>query len=179
MKVVLFCGGEGTRMREYTDSVPKPMIKVGNRPILWHLMRYYAHFGHKEFVLCLGYKAEVIKEYFLHYEEWVSNDFVLRDSGRDVHLLNSDIDDWTISFVDTGVSSNIGERLQAVEPYLANEEHFLANYADGLSDLALPGFVDECVAAGQVASFLAVRPAQSFHVVSMGRSGFGRHYPTG
>ena len=77
MKVVLFCGGQGTRLRDQTDAVPKPMVTIGNRPILWHLMKYYAHYGHTEFILCLGYRSESIKSYFLNYNEWVSNDFVL------------------------------------------------------------------------------------------------------
>ena len=98
MKVVLFCGGLGTRLREYSESIPKPMVEIGYRPILWHIMKYYAFYGHKEFILCLGYKADVVKKYFLHYDECVSNDFVLTNSGQNVELLNSDISDWKITF---------------------------------------------------------------------------------
>ena len=136
MKVVLFCGGLGTRLREYTGEIPKPMVKIGYRPILWHLMKYYAHFGHTDFVLCLGYKADVIKEFFLHYEEWISNDFTL-SQGRQASstLENNDIEDWNITFVDTGLHANIGERLVAVRRYVEDEEMFLANYSDGLTDL--------------------------------------------
>ena len=137
MKVVLFCGGLGTRLREYTGEIPKPMVKIGYRPILWHLMKYYAHFGHKDFVLCLGYKADVIKEFFLHYEEWISNDFTLSKGGRELTLENNDIEDWNITFVDTGLHANIGERLVAVRKYVEDEEIFLANYSDGLTDLDL------------------------------------------
>ena len=97
MKVVLFCGGQGLRLREYTETIPKPMVTIGYRPILWHVMRYYAHFGHRDFVLCLGYKADVIKEYFLRYNEAVSNDFVLSDGGKTLTLLSSDIADWRIA----------------------------------------------------------------------------------
>jgi len=89
MKVVLFCGGLGMRIREFSDSIPKPMVPVGNRPILWNLMKYYAHFGHKDFILCLGYKGEAIKQYFLNYQEEYSNDFVLTKGGKDVELLSS------------------------------------------------------------------------------------------
>ncbi len=95
MKVVLFCGGAGMRLRGYVDDVPKPMVQIGTRPILWHLMKYYAHFGHKDFILCLGYKGNVIKDYFLHYDEAVSNDFVWSQGGKKVQFLNRDIDDWT------------------------------------------------------------------------------------
>ncbi len=108
MKVVLFCGGLGTRLREHSDTIPKPLVNVGLRPILWHLMRYYAHFGHKDFILCLGYRGDLIREYFLNYNECLSNDFTLSEGGRKVELHSSDIDDWRITFVDTGLHSNIG-----------------------------------------------------------------------
>ena len=124
MKVVLFCGGMGMRMREYSEAVPKPMVPIGYRPILWHVMKYYAHYGHKDFILCLGYKADVIKNYFRNYDECVSNDFVLSGGGKNLELLNSDIDDWRITFVDTGLTANIGQRLKAVEKHLQDEEVF-------------------------------------------------------
>ena len=113
MKVVLFCGGMGMRLRDYSAQIPKPLVEVGHRPVMWHLMKYYAHFGHKEFILCLGHGAAKIKEYFLNYNECTANDFVLSDGGKQIELLNTDIHDWTISFVDTGLQSNIGERLRA------------------------------------------------------------------
>ena len=127
MKVVLFCGGLGTRMREYSETIPKPMVQIGYRPIIWHVMKYYAHYGHKDFVLCLGYKADVIKNYFRNYDECISNDFVLSGGGKNLELLHSDIDDWRITFVDTGLNSNIGMRLKAVEKHVQDEEVFLAH----------------------------------------------------
>ena len=164
MKVVLFCGGTGTRLRDYADSLPKPMVAIGDRPILWHVMRYYAHYGHKDFVLCLGYKASVVKEYFLNYSEAVSNDFVITNGGKDVKLLNSDIDDWSITFVDTGLSSNIGERLLAVRDHVGDEP-FLANYSDGVTDLDLPAMIASVESRPEVsAAFMAVPPPLSFHV---------------
>ncbi|HZX97634.1 MAG TPA: sugar phosphate nucleotidyltransferase [Myxococcales bacterium] len=169
MKVVLFCGGLGTRLREYTGEIPKPMVKIGYRPILWHLMKYYAHFGHKDFILCLGYKADVVKQFFLNYEEWVSNDFTLH--GRDVRLENSDIQDWKITFVDTGLTANIGQRLVAAKRYVMDDEMFLANYSDGLTDLQLPQMIDKFSASGKVGSFLASRPSQSFHLVDVQTDG--------
>jgi glucose-1-phosphate cytidylyltransferase len=171
MKVVLFCGGMGTRLREYTGEIPKPMVKIGYRPILWHLMKYYAHFGHTDFVLCLGYKADVIKEFFLRYEEWISNDFTLSKGGRELALENNDIDDWNITFVDTGLHANIGERLVAVRRYVQDEEIFLANYADGLTNMNLNKMVEHFRASDKVASFLAVPPSQSFHLVDLDSSG--------
>ena len=171
MKVVLFCGGAGMRLRGYVDDVPKPMVQIGTRPILWHLMKYYAHFGHKEFILCLGYKGDVIKDYFLHYDEAVSNDFVWSHGGKTVHLLNRDIDDWTITFVETGMAATIGERLKTVEPYLQGEEMFLANYGDGLSDLNLPVMVDAFRESDAVGSLLLVQPTASFDIVHAGPGG--------
>ncbi|MGH8900030.1 MAG: sugar phosphate nucleotidyltransferase [Egibacteraceae bacterium] len=171
MKVVLFCGGLGTRLRSYSETVPKPMVNIGQRPILWHLMKYYAHFGHTDFILCLGYKGEVIKDYFLNYREWLSNDFVLSEGGREIHLLNRDIDDWKITFIDTGIKSNIGQRLKAVEHHLDGDEVFMANYADGLTDLWLPDYLDHFMTQDKIASFLAVRSTQSFHVVSVDDAG--------
>ena len=171
MKVVLFCGGLGTRIRDYSDAVPKPMIPVGYRPIIWNVMKYYAHYGHKEFILCLGYKADAIKNYFLHYDECLSNDFVYSDGGKKLVLTNSDIQDWKITFVDTGLNSNIGQRLKAVEKYLGQDEMFLANYTDGLSDFPLPTLVDEFVRTDKLAAFLTVKPSYSFHVVEMDEKG--------
>ena len=166
MKVVLFCGGLGMRLREYAENVPKPMVPIGYRPILWHLMKYYAHHGHKDFILCLGYRGDSIRHYFLNYEECMTNDFVMTDGGRTRHLVNSDIEDWRITFVDTGNMTNIGGRLLAVRKYLAGEEAFLANYADGLSNLPLPEQLAHFRHHDKVASFLSVKPNLSYHFVA-------------
>jgi glucose-1-phosphate cytidylyltransferase len=174
MKVVLFCGGAGMRFRGYIDDVPKPMVPIGTRPILWHLMRYYAHFGHKDFILCLGYKGNSVKDYFLHYDESVSNDFVWSQGGRKIDFLKRDIEDWTITFVETGANSSIGERLKAVEPYLQGEEMFLANYGDGLSDLPLPAMLETFQSSSAIASLLLVRPTASFDIVDTGPGGIVR-----
>ena len=167
MKVVLFCGGLGMRLKDYSENIPKPLVTIGYRPILWHVMKYYAHYGHKDFILCLGYKADAIKSYFLNYNECLTNDFVLSDGGKNLHLLNSDIHDWRITFVDTGINSNIGQRLKAVEPYLKKEEVFMANYVDGLTDLPLAEYMDYFLQGNRIGSFLCVKPTQSFHVVSL------------
>jgi len=168
MKVVLFCGGFGTRLKEHSETIPKPMVEIGYRPIMWHLMRYYAHYGFKDFILCLGYRGDVIKNYFLNYNEALSNNFILSNGGREIRLLNNDIEDWTITFVDTGLKSNIGQRLKAVQSYLDGEEWFMANYSDGLSDLDLPKYLDFAYQQNKVANFLCVQPSQSFHIVEMG-----------
>ena len=166
MKVVLFCGGLGLRIRD-AENVPKPMVEIGYRPILWHVMKYYAHFGHRDFILCLGYRGDVIKKYFLNYDECVSNDFILTQGGRTLELLNSDIQDWKITFADTGTHANIGQRLKAVEKYLEGETEFLANYSDGLTDLPLPQHIENFRAQDKIASFLSVKPNLSYHLVEM------------
>ena len=168
MKVVLFCGGLGMRIRDAED-IPKPMVHIGQRPVLWHVMKYYAHYGHKDFILCLGYKAEAIKNYFLNYNECTSNDFVLSGGGKDLKLINSDIHDWRITFADTGINSNIGMRLKAAQKYLEGEEEFLANYSDGLSDLPLDVQLDHFHKQNKIASFLCVKPNLSYHTVSIER----------
>ena len=158
-------------MREYSETIPKPMVNIGYRPILWHVMNYYAHFGHKDFILCLGHKGNVIKEYFLNYNECTSNDFVLSSGGSHIELLNKDIDDWNITFVDTGIASNIGQRLKAVQHHLAGEETFLANYADGITDLHLPTLIDFYHQHQATAAFVSVRPQNSFHTVTANDDG--------
>ena len=114
MKVVLFCGGLGTRIREYAENIPKPMIPVGTQPILWHVMQYYSLYGHRDFVLCLGYKANVIKEYFLNYRPSAGSDCVISEFGSRIEILGEPPPDWRVTLVDTGVWRNIGERLFAV-----------------------------------------------------------------
>jgi glucose-1-phosphate cytidylyltransferase len=167
VKVVIFCGGLGLRMRASEDSAPKPMMPIGHRPVLWHVMRYYAHFGHNEFVLCLGFGARAVKDYFLDYRETHSNDFVLSKGGEHVELLGSDISEWRITFVDTGVDTAIGERLRRVQRFLDDDEVFLANYGDVLTDAPMNDIVDQVLASDATASLLAVRPQDSFHVVDI------------
>lgn len=158
-------------MRDLAENVPKPMIPVGYRPIIWHLMKYYAHWGHRDFILCLGYGGDSIKRYFLNYEEAISNDFILSEGGRKRELLSSDISDWRITFVDTGMNANIGERLTAVERHLDGEDVFMANYSDGLTDLILPNHIEHFRQQDKIASFLCVKPNLSYHFVTMEDSG--------
>ncbi|MDQ1289493.1 MAG: glucose-phosphate cytidylyltransferase [Actinomycetota bacterium] len=168
MKVVIFCGGLGLRMRNDIDSAPKPMMSIGDRPVLWHIMRYYAHFGHTEFILCLGYGASTVKDYFLHYDETRSNDFILSKGGQNVQLLRSDISDWQVSFIETGIETSIGERLRRVRHLLDGDDVFLANYGDVLTDAPMDEIVTDFLAGGATASLLAVPPQASFHVLEIG-----------
>ena len=171
MKVVLFCGGLGMRMREGPTSAPKPMNMIGDRPLLWHVMRYYAHFGHTDFVLCLGYGASAVKNFFLTYDETRSNDFILENGAREVKLLRTDISEWRITFVDTGLNSPIGERLRRVRRFVADEEIFLANYADVLTTADLNDMIRQFEVSSAAASLLAVPPQSSHHVVDIDEAG--------
>jgi glucose-1-phosphate cytidylyltransferase len=166
MRVVLFCGGQGLRLREVSESIPKPMVTVGYRPILWHVMRYYAHFGYTDFILCLGYRGDAIKDYFVRYSETISNDFVLSEGGKRIDLLRSDAEDWRISFIDTGFNTPVGQRLKAVASHLQDDDIFLANYGDVLTDAPLPSLVRSFRRSGKLAAFVAVRPTSyTFHLV--------------
>lgn len=171
MKVVLFCGGLGMRMRDGVSTAPKPMAMVGERPLLWHVMRYYAHFGHTDFVLCLGYGASAVKDFFLNYDETRSNDFVIENGAHDVKLFSTDISDWRITLVDTGLHSAIGERLRRVRRFVQDEPMFMANYADVLTNAPLPDMIERFKASDAVASLLAVPLQSSHHVVDIGEDG--------
>src|SRR6478736_5114624 len=170
MKVVLFCGGQGMRLREFSDKIPKPMVPIGYRPILWYIMKYYAHFGHKDFILCLGYMGDTIKNYFVNYDEYLSNDFVYSKGGKDLNLINKDIDDWTITFADTGINTSLGERLLMVKKYLKDESCFLVNYSDVLTDLPLNEMIDHFHKSGKTGMFMVTPPQRSFHVVHFDES---------
>ena len=137
MKTVIFCGGKGTRLREETEYKPKPMIRVGNRPILWHIMKIYAHYRHNEFILPLGYKGDMIKDYFLNYK--TRTDFTLELKHRKIEYHEIEkIEDWKISFLDTGVKSLTAKRLKMCEKYI-NEDTFMVTYGDGLANVNING----------------------------------------
>ncbi len=180
MKVVIFCGGLGLRLREYSDNVAKPLVPIGENPVIWHLMKYYAHYGHKDFVLCLGHKGESIKRFFLNYNEALSSDFVLSEGGRKLQLLSTDFPNWRITFVDTGSKASVGERLRAVREHLKDEEVFLANYVDGLTDLDLNKMIGQFRQSNKTACFVSVRPTQTFHLIEVdGDSHVTRISPAG
>ena len=140
------------------------MVRIGNHPILLHVMQYYSQYGHHDFVLCLGYKANVVKNYFLNYKLAETNDFIISDFGSKVEIIGERPPDWNVTLVDTGVWRNIGERLFAVKHFVGNEEIFLANYSDGLSDAPLPEMIARFKASGAIGCFIAVHPPVSFHL---------------
>jgi len=172
MKVVMFCGGLGLRLHPSTERIPKPLVRVGGKPVLLLLMKYYSYFGHKDFILCLGYKGEEIKKFFLNYDECLSGDFILSNGGKKEKLFNSDIKDWKITFADTGVNSTLGDRIKAVQKYVDKDERFLANYADGLTDLYLPNLINFSVKQGKIACLITVKPSVVFHYVSVDRQSY-------
>jgi glucose-1-phosphate cytidylyltransferase len=170
MKVVLFCGEHGMRRRNSVeDGTPTLMRMVGPRPLIWHVMRYYANFGHKDFILCLGFGAELIKNYLLTYQESASNDFVLH--GGEIELMRADISDWSITFVGTGRGSAIGDCLRRVRGYLDGDQYFLANYADVLTDAPIDDVIEKFRQSGAAASMLVLPPQSSFHCVEIKESG--------
>jgi glucose-1-phosphate cytidylyltransferase len=176
MKVVLFCGGLGTRIREYSENIPKPMIPVGSQPILWHIMQYYSQYGHQDFVLCLGYKANVIKDYFLNYRPSTDSDCVVSEFGSKIEILGESRPDWRVTLVDTGVWRNIGERLLAVRQFVGDEDVFLANYSDGLTDMRLPDMIEFFKSSGKIGCFIAVRAPFNFHLAEFDEDGLVRRF---
>jgi len=145
MKTVILCGGKGTRMKEFTNSIPKPMVCVGDKPILWHIMKIYSHFGFNEFVLCLGYKGEKIKEYFRESE-------------------------WDIIFAETGENTNTGGRIKRIEKYIG-EDNFFATYGDGLANIDLQKLLDFHLGHGKMATLTAVQPYSQFGILEMAKNG--------
>ncbi len=178
MKVVLFCGGLGLRFRDDAPDTPKPLGMIGDRPILWHLMSYYAHFGHKEFILCLGYRAAAIKAYFVCGGREPEPGSPAAEELEKVDVVHDYQGDWTIRFVDSGLDSNVGMRLLSARELL-DDEPFFANYADGLTDLPLDAYVRDFERSGAVASFLSVPPKMAFHVVDADEAGWVREVTPG
>lgn len=163
MKVVIFCGGKGTRLREETEYRPKPMVPVGERPILWHIMKLYAHHGHTDFILCLGYKGESIKDYFRNYL-WMSSDVTL-NLGRDPQAVfhgRSGEENWRVTLADTGQESMTAERLRRVQRYLGDDEHFLLTYGDGVGNVDIPRAIAQHRASDKLLTVTAVHPPGRF-----------------
>jgi len=165
MKVVILCGGKGYRIREETEFKPKPMVEVGGRPILWHIMNIYSHYGHKEFILPLGYKGDIIKEFFVE-EKWRTHDFTL-DSLKNVITLhkNNEEKDWIIHFIDTGVETGTALRLNKVKKLLEGEEDFLFTYGDGLSDVDINKLIDFHKMTKKVATLTGVQAPSRFGII--------------
>ena len=170
MKVVIFCGGLGTRLREETEFRPKPMVNVGSRPILWHIMNIYSYHGYKDFILCLGYKGDMIREYFYNYE-YMNNDVTVnlgKNEKIQIHKRNSEID-WRITLVDTGAKSLKGARLKKVEQYITEDEFFLT-YGDGVSDIDIKSLLKFHHAHGKIATVTGINPTSRFGELIINRN---------
>lgn len=169
--VVILCGGLGMRLREETEFKPKPMVQIGNRPILWHIMNIYAYHGFKRFILCLGYKGEIIRNYFLNYRT-LTADFTLKLSGKQeisYHTPN-DIEGWEITFVDTGISTNTGGRIKKIERFI-DTERFLLTYGDGVTDLNINDLIDFHLRSGTLATVTGFNPVSRFGIIESGKDG--------
>ncbi len=161
MKAVILCGGKGTRMREETEYRPKPLVEVGGKPILWHIMKTYSHYGINDFILCVGYKGDMIKQYFMEMY-WRNNDFTLHLNGeREVEYLTSENEKWNITIVNTGIETGTGGRLKQVEKYI-DEDTFMFTYGDGLSDVNLIELMSQHENMGRIATLTGVHPTSTF-----------------
>ena len=165
MKVILLAGGLGTRLSQYTETLPKPMVQIGGKPILWHIMKTYAHFGHKDFYVALGYKAEIIKEYFLHYRT-LNADFTVDLGTGVVNSHQLDEVDWKVTLVNTGQHSMTGGRVKRMKPYIGNEPCLLT-YGDGVSDVDLDQLITFHKSHGKMVTVTAVRPGARFGELEM------------
>lgn len=163
--MVILCGGIGTRLREQTEFIPKPMVQIGGRPILWHIMKIYSHYGYNEFILCLGYKGQVIREYFLDYEHML-NDSTVKLNGTDKRVLEpASSEDWTITCVDTGLNTMTGGRIKRIERLAG--DRFLATYGDGLSNVDIRRLVHFHKTMGRTATVTAIHPVSRFGEIEM------------
>jgi glucose-1-phosphate cytidylyltransferase len=167
MKVVILCGGKGTRLREETEYRPKPMVPIGQRPILWHIMKTYAHYGFKDFILCLGYKGDMIKDYFRNYS-WMANDVTLnlgRKPSVKFHTHHEE-EDWTVTLADTGEDTMTAGRIKQIEPYLGTDETFLLTYGDGVGSVNIPASIQLHQQQGKELTLTAVHPPGRFGELS-------------
>lgn len=168
MKTIILCGGTGTRMKEETEFKPKPLVLVGGKPILWHIMKIYAHYGYNDFILALGYKGDMIKEYFLH-ERTLINDFSLNTNTGELTFHNNNCDDFNITFVDTGLESLTGERVRRVEEYVGDDD-FMVTYGDGVADININALLDFHNSQNVLGTITGVHPSTRFGFLDVDES---------
>lgn len=163
MKTVILCGGHGTRIRDVAENIPKPMIPVGRYPILWHIMKYFASFGHKDFVLCLGYKGHAIKDFFLNYEAQTRDCTVHLGAQKSVEYhTDHEESDWHVTLADTGIEALTGARIRKIKKYLGDDEHFLLTYGDGVGNIDLNQLLAFHKKSGRILTVTGVRPPGRF-----------------
>jgi len=170
MKVVILCGGLGTRLREETEFKPKPLVEIGGKPILWHIMKTYVHYGHKDFILCLGYKGHMIKDYFLNHKA-MFNDFTLnlKEGKEEYHFNNSnnsdhETEDWNITFAETGQTTNTGGRLKKIDKYI-DDENFFMTYGDGVANVDIKELLQHHLSKGKIATLTSTKPTSRFGII--------------
>ncbi|MCI0336869.1 MAG: glucose-1-phosphate cytidylyltransferase [Acidobacteria bacterium] len=164
MKTIILCGGRGTRLGEHGAAIPKALIEIGERPVLWHLLKIYAHHGLNDFILCLGYLGDAIKRYFLEHH-WIYSDFTLEMSKTGdyrLHIQEAVTEDWRITFVETGLDTNTGGRVKRIEKYIGDDETFCVTYGDGLANIDLPGLIRFHQSHGRIATLTGVHPRSNF-----------------
>jgi len=171
LKAIILCGGQGTRLREETEFKPKPMVQIGGMPILWHIMKIYSHYGIKDFVLCLGYKGEMIKEYFLH-QELMGHDVTvsLKKGSRIVHDGEKEVEDWNITLADTGLNAMTGARVKKVEKYIGEDE-FMLTYGDGLASIDIDKLVEYHRGIDTVGTLIGANPQSRFGMIRTDQKG--------
>ena len=170
MKTVILCGGKGTRLREETEYRPKPMVPIGGRPVLWHIMKIYAQLGFKDFILCLGYKGEMIKDYFRNYL-WYTCDTTLRlgpEPAVKFHTRHNE-EDWTVTLADTGEETMTASRVRQIEKYLGDDDTFLLTYGDGVGNIDIPAVIRQHQASKKVCTVTAVHPPGRFGELALGK----------
>jgi glucose-1-phosphate cytidylyltransferase len=163
LKVVILCGGLGTRLKEETEFKPKPMVIVGNKPLLWHIMKIYSHYGFKDFILCLGYKGEMIKEYFSQ-SKLMSNDSLLNSNDK------KEIESWNITLADTGLETNTGGRIKKIEKYI-NEDNFMVTYGDGVADINIKSLLNYHLTKNKIATLTSIQPMSRFGIIEFDNEG--------
>ena len=168
--VVILCGGKGTRLREQTEFMPKPLVNIGGRPILWHIMKIYAHYGYKSFLCCLGYKGEMIKQYFLNYE-YMSNDFMVTIGHKNNKIImNQEDKEWSITLADTGLETMTGGRIKRIEKYITSD-HFMVTYGDGVANIDIDELMKFHLAKGKIATVTGIHPISRFGIIERNRDG--------
>jgi glucose-1-phosphate cytidylyltransferase len=166
MKVVILCGGKGTRMGQETEFRPKPLIVIGGKPILWHIMKFYSSYGYNDFILCIGYKGDMIKQYFMEMY-WRNNDFTLHlDGNNTIEYRTHENENWNITIIDTGLETMTGGRIKRIEKYI-DEDEFMFTYGDGLSDINLKALVDYHRKKNKIATLTGVHPTSSFGLMNV------------
>lgn len=169
MKVVILCGGYGTRLKEQTEYMPKPLIEIGGMPILWHIMKIYSHYGFKEFILCLGYKGDMIKDFFLNFEE-MSNDFTLNLRSKEkriYHHENDNLEDWKIHFVDTGLDTQTGARIARIKHLIGDDEDFFLTYGDGVAKIDINELYRYHKKNNKILTLTAVNPQSPYGIIEI------------